>query len=288
MNKFPGKNRRSPRVAVVAALGILGGLIFLSSVFNVVRYALTRFADGFFYPYMKITVPPEQPSGNVLMLQDKSVLANKVEKLTEINRTLALQSQAATELMEENRQLRNLLKLPDISRTKFITAGILLHDPLNFSDGFTIDKGSRDGIVPGAAVVQVNDDGKLLLVGVISETGARSSKVTTVAHASLRISGRVSANNEIGFTNTGNPAPNGRISFGMLPLRNDYVHGNAVFTTGFENGIPPGIRIGNLYTVNSGHSFDREDFNCELLLSVHFSSLRFVAVAVIPQQRITE
>ena len=281
MKKFPAKNRKSPRVAVFAALGILLLLIVITSVFNVVHYAWGRFADGFFYPYLLALKPSDRLSDTSLLMQDKSVLALQVEKLSNTNRTLALQGQAATGLMEENRQLRNLLKLDPRSGFRFITAEILLRDPLHFREGFTIGKGYKDGVVKGAAVVEVTPEGRLLLVGVISEAGARSSKVVTVVNSALRISGRVSSNREIGFTNSGEKASRrDRIPFGMLPVRNDYIHGNMVTTTGFEFGIPEGIKIGELYTAGALSSFEQEDFQCELIPAVRFELLRFVGIAL--------
>ena len=282
MKKFtPRKSDRTPRIAIITAAAILVLLTVVTSVFNVVHYAWGRFADGFFYPYLLAVQPSDRLSDTTLLMQDKSSLAIRLEKLANINRSLALQSQAAAGLMEENRQLRNLLKLTGYRGFKFITAEILLRDPLRFREGFTIGKGSRDGVVPGAAVVEVNSAGSLLLVGVVSEVGARSSKVVTVVNNSLRISGRVSSNKEIGFTNSGEKSSSGeRIVFGMLPVRGDYIHGNMVSTTGFEFGIPEGIKIGELYTNGNFNFYNQEDYFCELIPAVRFESLRFVGIAL--------
>ncbi|MBO7329465.1 MAG: rod shape-determining protein MreC [Lentisphaeria bacterium] len=279
MKEYPRKNRRSSRTAPVAAIFILILLIVLTSLFSVVRFAFSRFADSFFYPYMNITAPGDRLSDTSLLMEDKSSLAVKVEKLSNVNRSLALQGQAASELMEENRQLRNMLKLRESRNMDFIVAEILLRDPLNFRTGFTIDKGSRDGVKKGSAVVDVSAEGKLLLVGVVTEVGARTGKVMTIANSALHISGRVASNKEIGFTNTGGSVSSReRINFGMLPVRNDYNHSDLVSTTGFEQGIPPGIKIGQLYTINSVTGNYQQEFNCELVPAVRFSSLRFVAI----------
>lgn len=279
MKEYSRKNRRSPRTASVTAVCILLLLIILTSLFSVVRFAFSRFADSFFYPYMHIISPGDRLSDTSLLIEDKSTLAVKVEKLSNVNRSLALQGQAASELMEENRQLRNMLKLQQSKNMDFIMAEIMLRDPLNFRTGFTINKGSRDGVKKGSAAVDVSVDGKLLLVGVVTEVGARTGKVTTIANPALHISGRVASNKEIGFTNTGGAASSrDRISFGMLPVRRDYNHSDLVTTTGFEQGIPPGIKLGELYTLNSAVGSYQQEFNCELIPAVRFSSLRFVAI----------
>ncbi len=279
MKEYPRKNRRSPRTASVTAVCILLLLIILTSLFSVIRFAFSRFADSFFYPYIKITAPWDRLSDTSLLMEDKSSLAAKVEKLSNVNRSLALQGQAASELMEENRQLRNMLKLQQSKNMDFIVAEIMLRDPLNFRTGFTIGKGSRDGVKKGSAVVDVSAEGKLFLVGVVTEVGARTGKVTTIANPALHISGRVASNKEIGFTNTGGTVSSReRISFGMLPVGSNYNHCDLVSTTGFEQGIPPGIKIGELYTLESMTGSYQQEFNCELVPAVRFSSLRFVAI----------
>ncbi len=280
MKKFKAKTRRSPRSVTVAAICIMALLIIATSVFNVVKFAVSRFADGFFYPYLRISAPANRLSDTSLLLEDKSSLAAKVEKLANINRSLALQAEAAAELMEENRQLRSMLKISNSRKRNFIVAEIMLRDPLNFRTGFTISKGSRDGVKKGSAVVEVSAEGKLLLAGVVTEVGARTSKVVTIANPALRISGQVNSNKEIGFTNSSSApaASRDRISFGMLPVRDDYTHGNLVVTTGFEQGIPSGIKIGELYTVNTMRSSDLQEYNCELIPAAQLASLRFVAI----------
>ena len=282
MNQLPGKKRRNPRLPLTVALIILGAVIILGAAFNVIRYGIGRFADNFFYPYLKITTPPQNLSNSSLLMLDKHTLASRVEELTELNRELAQRGHAAQELLEENRKLRYLLKVKDKTSPQYTTAEIILRDPLHFRDGFTINKGSRDGVVKGAAVIDVNEHGNLMLVGVVVEISARTSKVITVANSSLRISGTVSSNQAIGFTNSGKVKPGrGRIAFGMLPMRDDYVEGNMVTTTGFEHGIPAGIKIGELYIASSRYSIEQEDLSCELIPAVNFESLRFVSVALL-------
>lgn len=280
---IPGKNRRTPGVLLISSLVIFAIMLILTAGFRVVRHSLFRFAGGFFYPYLTAAAPAEQLSDTSLLLLDKSELAARVEKLTGVNRELALQSQAAESLMEENRSLRNMLHLRFRSEQRYIIAEIMLRDPLNFGNGFTISRGTRDAVVPGAAVVSVDAAGQTVLVGVVSEAGARTSWVMTVQNPALRISGRVDSNREIGFTHTQeHSAARGRITFGMLPMRNDYIHGNIVSTTGFERGIPGGIKLGELHTLNLLRSYEQEDFNCELIPAADPAALRFVAVAIIP------
>lgn len=282
MNKFASSDHSKLRLTVIVSLVIMAVLVMLTAGFNVVRYALGRFADGFFYPYLKVTTPSEKLSDSSLLMLDKGTLASRVEKLSQTNRGLALRGHTADALLEENRKLRNMLQLKPKMSQNYAIAGIILRDPLHFRDGFTLDKGRRDGVLPGAAVVDVDDNGRVLLVGVISEAGARTSKVTTVCNPGLRISGEVASYRVIGFTNTGDVDSGGdNVPFGMLPVREDYIQNSAVITTGFENGIPPGLKIGELNIANGKKSYEQEDYNCEIVPAVKFETLRFVAVCLV-------
>lgn len=254
--------------------------VMLIAGFRVLRMVIMRSADSFFYPYLKVASGTDNISDSSLLLCSTIELAQRVEALTARNRELALQSKSVGALLEENRILRDMAKLTERSENGFVIAEILLRDPLRYRESFTISKGSRDGIVPGSAVVDVSPDGRLLLIGIISECGARSAKVLTLADKSLHISGRVGANGAIGFTNTGTVQPGtGMIRFGMLPVRNDYIAGGAVMTSGFEQMIPEGIKIGELHFSGSSHpGFGEVEYSCELLPAAAFEKIRFVAV----------
>ena len=280
MKKVPEKIKFSPRTILWTALTILVLLTVITAGFRVLKQALMRGADSFFYPYLKAAAGTDEVSDKSLLLRSNAELAAKVEQLSLSNRELALQSKSAGILLEENRILRQMLKLSGKKDQQFVTAEIILRDPLRFREGFTISKGSRHGIAPGAAVVEVSADGRLLLVGIVSECGARTAKVIMLADESLHISGQVGANGAIGFTHTGTvqTAP-GRIRFGMLPVRDDYISGGAVITTGFEKSIPAGLKIGELHFAGVPLSgLASLDYSCELIPAVHPESLRFVSV----------
>ena len=274
-------SRPSPRAVVAFTVVVLAAMIALTAGFRVVRQLVMRGADGFYYPFMRTAAKPGKVVDPALLKLGVRELAARVEKLAADNRELALQSNSAAALREENRLLRQLLDLSDRSEIRFETAEIVMRDPLRFRETFTIGKGSRAGIVPGAAVVEVTPDGRLLLVGVVAECGARTAKVVTLADPSLHLSGRVGSNGAIGFINTGSGTPvPGAVRFGMLPVRDDYISGGAVVTTGYETAIPAGIKIGELDLSGGAQStgLNRPDQSCDLIPSVRFDTLRFVAV----------
>lgn len=271
--------RKKPDKLIITAICVLAVILFLTAGFRMLGFAISKAANGFFYPYLKLA------KGTTGEIQDKSLLsldrlalAHQVEKLTRRNRELAVRSTAATGILEENRVLRRKLDLPPPAQWKFCTGEIILRNPLHFREGFTIDCGDRSGISPGDAVVDSASDGRLFLIGVVRECSARTARVSTVFDPALRVSGRLTGG-AVGFTNTGNlPAHSGLIRFGMLANDINYTRGEAVVTTGYERGIPEGIKIGELELNTRPHPGNEPDFSCMLKPAVNFDDLRFVTV----------
>jgi len=273
-----------PRRVIVLFLLSLVVLIFLSSGFRMFRFILHRVGNGFYYPYLEIrSHVRDKTVDSALLNLSHWELARQVEKLMEQNRELSIRGSIAAALLEENRDLRRKLHLPAFPQRRTVVAEISLHDPLRFRESFVVNKGSRDGISSGDAVVANTGDGRLLLVGIIGECTARSANVITLASPELRISGRIGGmDGPIGFTNCGNaPAKSDEIRFGMLPPRTDYTPGAGITTTGYESGIPEGIKIGELIyggeilPALSGHN---ADVSTVMRPAVHFASLRFVII----------
>lgn len=263
---------------------IIGGcvlviILLLTAGFKMLGFAVSRAARGFFYPYLKIA---EGTTGEIqdksLLSLDRIALARQVEKLAQRNRELAVRSTAAAGILDENRILRDKLKLSAPPQWKFVTGEIILRDPLHFREGFSIDRGTRDGIAAGDAVVDTTTDGRLFLVGVVEECSARTARILTVSDPALRVSGRLTGG-AVGFTNTGNlPAHSTLIRFGMLSNEGNYTPGEAVVTTGYERGIPEGIKIGELVINSEPQPGNEPDFSCMLKPAVTFEELRFVTV----------
>jgi len=266
------------KLIIIGAL-VLAVILLLTAGFRMLGFAVSRAANGFFYPYLKAA------KGTTGEIQDKSLLsldrlalARQVEKLAQRNRELAVRSTAAAGILDENRILRDKLKLSAPPGWKFVTGEIILRDPLHFRDGFSIDRGTRDGIAVGDAVVDTTTDGRSFLIGVVRECSARTARISTVSDPALRVSGRLTGG-AVGFTNTGNlPAHSSLIRFGMLANEGSYTPGEAVVTTGYERGIPEGIKIGELVINNEPHPGSEPDFSCMLKPAVTFEELRFVTV----------
>ncbi len=273
------RNRKTPDNLLIGAGIILVLVIFLTAGFRMFGFVISRTANGFFYPYLKVaTGTTGEIQDKSLLSLDRLALAHQVEKLTLRNRELAVRSTAAAGILDENRILRQKLQLSAPDQWNFCTGEIILRNPLRYHAGFTIDRGSENGIKPGDAVVDTATDGRLLLIGVVRECTARTARISTVCDPEVRISGRLT-DGSVGFTNTGNaPVHSGLIRFGMLPPDGSFTPGEAVVSTGYERGIPEGVKIGELVLKSEFYKGNEPDFNCALRPAVNFENLRFVTV----------
>ena len=273
------KNRKKPDKLIISGICVLAVILLLTAGFRMLGFAVSKAANGFFYPYLKLAKGTTgEIQDKTLLSLDRLALARQVEKLAQRNRELAVRSTAAAGILDENRILRQKLQLSAPARWKFSTGEIILRDPLHFREGFTIDRGARDGISVGNAVVDSTTDGRLFLVGVVRECSARTARISTVNDPAVRLSGRLPGG-AVGFTNTGNQAAQtGLIRFGMLANDGNYTPGEAVVSTGYERGIPEGIKIGELVLNNDSPNNYDPDFSCMLKPAVNFENLRFVTV----------
>ena len=242
-----------------------------------------RAAGDFFYPYfMAVRIPVRFLSDKTLLFCSRTELAARVEHLTKINAKLAAQAAAAVELMRENEALRKQTKLRPRSRWRYVNAQVLLRDPLRWQEHMTIDRGRKDGIYPGCAVIVTDHNSTPVLAGVVSTCAEHSSVVNTVYNPLLKISGVVGSR-AVGFINGSDRHGNGR----NVPI--DYLTGNAVcvpgeavMTTGFEHRIPGGIKIGELLSLSEYNHVMSDGSFLSGVVKVSFDPdlLRFVTVAV--------
>lgn len=248
------------------------------------RKTAGRIAGDFFYPYMRAArTGYDVLSDQTLLVFSRRELASQLETLREENSRLAGQAAAASELLLENERLRRILNLPSPATWEHIPAEVILRDPRFWHEQFTIDRGSIHGIRIGTAALAVSDSGMPVFVGVVSSLSRKTATVMTVYNPELRMSAILPRSGAAGIIHSGNlPPGKGMLPVGFLPLRQPYTLGEVLQTSGFEQNIPPGLKIGNLSDVQSADSL----FSGELYLSGRFipamrlNEVRFLILAV--------
>ena len=164
------------------------------------------------------------------------------EKLTTENAELRGQMVDYDKLKAENEAYKALTNIqeqhPEMS---YVSSFVIGRDPLDSFYGFTLDKGSLDGVEANDAIT--SDEGYLL--GVVTEVDLTSCKVMTILHPSFNAAGVVSRTRDNGIiTGSADYAAEGlcilsNLSRGTLTKANDQV-----ITTGLGGVVPPDVLVG--------------------------------------------
>jgi rod shape-determining protein MreC len=168
-------------------------------------------------------------------------LKNENAKLTEENAGYRI-------LEQENSLLRESLGFLSRNKYKYMMANVIsrgeIGDLSGHTEAVTIDKGGRDGLKDGLAVV----DDKGVMVGKIASIKDNSSLVYLVNNSQCKIA--VSALNDQNTSGVieGELGLTTKMSF--IPQNKQINPGDIIVTSGLEEYIPRGLVIGRVKTVN--------------------------------------
>ena len=278
-----GKGRLWERRVMAAGLLVLA-LVVLSAGYRMLRVGFGRSCDDFLYPYLRLArVSSSRLSNHSLLAYSRTELAEKLEALQDQNRNLAMQAATAEKLLRENAQLREISDFSPPQEWSAMKAEVILRDPMTWRERFTVDRGEADGVVSGSAVIDIGADGRPVLIGVIERVGKRASTVQTLQNSGLSIAAQFGPNQTVGFVNVGGtPRGDGMLPVGYLPRGEHYRHNESALTTGFEHGIPAGLLVGELVSVEEpGTEFSNRPYLSGWLKpAAEFDNVRFVIIAV--------
>ena len=127
---------------------------------------------------------------------------------------------------------------PEMSYTSSFVIG---RDPLDSFWGFTLDRGTLDGVAVNDAVI--SDEGYLL--GVVREADLTSCKIMTILHPSFNAAGVVSRTRDNGIiTGSADYAADGLCILSNLARSTLSREGDQVITTGLGGVFPPDVLVG--------------------------------------------
>lgn len=164
------------------------------------------------------------------------------QQLSEENASLRSQMVDYDKLKAENEAYKALANIqeqhPEMSYTSSFVIG---RDPLDSFWGFTLDRGTLDGVSVNDAVI--SDEGYLL--GVVREADLTSCKVMTVLHPSFNAAGVVSRTRDNGIiTGSADYAADGLCILSNLARSTLSREGDQVITTGLGGVFPPDVLVG--------------------------------------------
>ena len=164
------------------------------------------------------------------------------EKLTTENAELRGQMVDYDKLKAENEAYKALTNIqeqhPEMS---YVSSFVIGRDPLDSFYGFTLDKGSLDGVEANDAIT--SDEGYLL--GVVTEVDLTSCKVMTILHPSFNAAGVVSRTRDNGIiTGSADYATEGLCILSNLSRSTLTKANDQVITTGLGGVFPPDVLVG--------------------------------------------
>ena len=162
--------------------------------------------------------------------------------LTEENAALRAQMVDYDKLKAENEAYKALTNIqeqhPEMS---YVSSFVIGRDPLDSFYGFTLDKGSLDGVEANDAIT--SDEGYLL--GVVTEVDLTSCKVMTILHPSFNAAGVVSRTRDNGIiTGSADYAAEGLCILSNLSRSTLTKANDQVITTGLGGVFPPDVLVG--------------------------------------------
>lgn len=190
-------------------------------------------------------------SGGVASVWEKytniDAVMEKNEQLETENAELRQQMVDYDRMKAENEAYKALAKIQEKNTDMSCVSGFVIgRDPLDTFGGFTLDKGSADGVEVNDAII--SDRGYLL--GVVSEVDATSCKVMTILHPNFNAAGVISRTRENGIINgSAENAENGLCTLTNLDRNTTTRAGDQVITTGLGGVFPPNLLVGTVQSV---------------------------------------
>jgi rod shape-determining protein MreC len=173
----------------------------------------------------------------------KTLLKEKIEALEQANHILTIAVQENKLLKSENKLLRNTLKIKKDFNLVGKVAEIILPNVKNGHSIITINKGSKNNIKIGSAVI--NNAG---LVGQIINTSKKYSEVLPITSEDYAVPA-IMDNNKENVILYGNG--NGGLEIPLFPVSSSILVNDNFVTSGAGGSYPKGINIGRVVEIKS-------------------------------------
>lgn len=228
------------RILILCVSPIVIAVVVLAMKWQPARAA----ASGFTRP---MTAATGTIDNSISAVKETIFKSEEEQEAAQLKETIAKLETRILELKNaarENRQLRKQLLLPPTPGWNHITAKVIARDPLSWNIRFRINRGQKDGLSEGNAVLHEGN-----LIGRITELNYSSAIVTTVGSPDCRFSIRVAETDAVGVGGGFKSLKwyeSPFIEATWLPRDKAYEYGRGVFTSGLGEEVPAGIQIGTI------------------------------------------
>jgi rod shape-determining protein MreC len=210
-------------VLLAVVLAVIGSLTGMKLPQNIVQGVLAPFRAGM----SKLTDGAGQVYDYIFRYE--ALLAEN-QALKEQLAAIEDEARDAYAIKQENDRLRDILDLVDTNEDyKLLDAYIISTSSSDWSNTFTINRGSNVGIEPGMCAITAYGE----LVGLVSEVGVNYAVVKSVLDSSLEISATIAASGHSGMVQGGYASGlDGLLRMNYLPSSATIRNHDQVVTTG--------------------------------------------------------
>lgn len=190
------------------------------------------------------------------------------------------------ELAKENKQLRTELtkmrqKNPQlldskandsdfINQYEYVLAKVINNSTHRSNNYITIDKGKKDGIEAGMAVIS-----PLGIVGKVRKSNGRFTTLTSLLHSKTEVSAQIKKNSELGTIKWDGKSPN-IAKMIDVPSYVKIAVGDTIVTSGYNAIFPPKVTIGIIKKIKTNP--EQTFYDIDVMLTTNFNSLSYVYV----------
>ncbi len=197
--------------------------------------------------------------------QENEKLLAKIDELVKENRSI-------DSYIEENARLSALLGIKEQTLERTVSAKVVSYDWDNYSETVTINRGEKDGISVGDAVVS-----SLGVVGRVSSVGPNWAEITTIISPNHSMGVRVSRTGDLALCEGDSKLlKSKKMLLNYISGIKGITSGDILETSGEGGVYPPGYTVGRISEIKIGNT--KTDSYAEIEPAVDFSRLSEVLV----------
>lgn len=159
-----------------------------------------------------------------------------------------------------------------LNQFRFILAHTInnsINKPNNY---ITLNKGSKDGIMPEMGVIDQNG-----VVGIINVVGENSARAISLLNSNIKLSCKIKNTQNVGTLTWNGEDPSIAI-LEELPRYSEFKGGDTIVTTGYSSAFPSGIPVGTIMS-EIGNAAGNT-YALKIKLSADFTKLSTVKIVV--------
>lgn len=259
-------------IAIVIIFAVIGTIHFTSSVRDQLTFG-ERVMRDVVAPVQRLFMKANHFFDNVYSsLAELGSIRERNQELEELVLSLQQEVNQLAEYRRENVWLREALDFKDTAEFELMVAEVIGRSPNNWMRSITINKGSKQGVQQGMAVVSASG-----IVGTVQEVTSRTATVLLSTDPASAVGGLVQKTGDLLLVE-GDSNLSGRLIAKPLNRDMNLAVGDMVVTSGLSWYFPKGIAIGVVTEVVEG-KYEYIDY-AVIEPAVDFSRLEYVFVVL--------